>query len=63
MVERLRPAEKPPFISDEEWEASECKLSPTGSHYFKLSGKPVDGPCIYCHRMHSVVHPERRKKT
>jgi len=60
MTERLRPEEKPKEVSQEEWEASACELSPTGAHYFKLSGSPGDGPCVYCGKMHSKVHPKKR---
>lgn len=56
--ERLRPRVKPEDVSQREWERSECKASPTGAHYFKLSGRPPDGFCIYCSMLHSEIYPE-----
>lgn len=59
-TERLRPDEKPKDVTQEEWESSACELSPTGSHHFKLTGSPGDGPCKYCGQLYSKVHPRRK---
>ena len=58
MVKRLRPDVKPESVSDKEWERSACDKSPTGSHYFLLSGTPPDGPCKYCGQFHPEVYYE-----
>lgn len=59
IMERLRPEVKPKEVSDRDWERSACDKSPTGSHYFLLSGAPPDGPCKYCGQFHSEVYMEK----
>lgn len=67
VFETRRPKEKPKGVTQEYWEASKCKDSPTGSHYFrprvkKLKGKPYTirmgrMRCVFCKRSHSSIYP------
>lgn len=62
-----RPKTRPKTVSPEWWEKSKCKLSPTGSHYFRRRVRRVKGKphhirvgklwCIFCHRYHSAIYP------
>ena len=58
---RLRPAKRDlKFTSEKEWERSECKKSPTGSHHFR----PYYGvlTCRFCKKTHEEVYPETYKE-
>ncbi len=44
---------------------AKCDSSPTGAHYFNLTKQEDgtdDGPCKYCHRLHSEVHKKSRRQ-
>lgn len=53
---RLRPAEKPKQVTDEEWELSACDKSPTCAHWFKPAPSGML-QCVYCERFHDKIYP------